>query len=229
MSFPYNIHPFIFLRQLKVSDEYKQKLIHDIADNGIRMYYDPDKLYNNMLMTLTKLLNDILISPLTTIIIDYANLFNIGQIKNLIQIYLTCTDMNISNIILSAIFPYENYIYEDLQIMQLFQLLTHIPKDCVFDGTKLISYDNDRKIRYSSNNIICVIKFIIPNNIYVNRNFKYFVVVITQNYSVIEMHVASEELFFDKNRPIHTGTIMYSIIKHSISKYLTYYENISNI
>lgn len=164
-------------------------------------------LYDFVLDTIKKILNDIFINPISSIILEYTNIFGIEQIKKMLELYSLCSNDNLANIIYTSLFPQDN---TNLILPELLLL----PKNIKFNGTHMY-IDN-----YKTDTVICVIYFDMPNNYTPycdDANYQYNVFVITYGKKITSYSVCESVFFQGYRKPIFTEGIHYSYIKNRLA------------
>ena len=199
-------NPHKYLKYLKCTNEYNKKIIHNIAEYIIKKYNDPNKLYDISISILNNALNHIFINPISLIVIDYTNQFGIIYIEKTIELYLICTDNNLADIILVNLFPCDRI---ELKLPEL----KSTPRGTIFNGTNIVLY-NERKLKYITNNVVCVIYFDMPDDypIYcADNNYEYHVLVITYDGTTIIPYTVHEDCIFKAYKtPIYNDGAFYS-------------------
>lgn len=220
MSFLQGSNIVAYLQRLRTTRAYDRDIIHLLADYAVRKYHDYYDIYKNLSQIRQCMNAYIYVDPVCSIVIEYLD-FGIEQMKQGILLYLTCPNTNIADIIISCVFQ------DDLDLKLTLPEMKTPPKGSVFDGNNMILYNNDNKILYRSHNIIAVIEFDRPMMWAVSSDddFKYNVLVITQDGTTIKTYSIDKYVFFKGYRkPIHTGNnIFYGHLYHELATKFEYY------
>jgi hypothetical protein len=160
---------------------------------------------------------------LSNVVMEYLGTkFALSQIILGLQLYLTCADRNIAKIILNCIFNPRYDRYKSLEIKSDFVIPSprYPPKNCVFDGERLLIKNDAGIIKYSTNRIICIIHIDRPSEwaISVDDPFVRNVLVVTRNdtnETEIKTYVVDYMLFYTFGQlPLNTQNIFYGNFEH---------------